>query len=248
MEIDSYNNLFETEQNHWWYIARRKILTEIIHHYKLPADARLLEFGSGTGGNLEMLSSFGTLDAIEMSLEAITLTKERFGSRFQIWKGSLPDDLPQINQQYDLICFFDVLEHIKEDTASLSSIHTLLKQNGRVLITVPAYSWLWSVQDKVLHHQRRYNKKTLVNAIPQHLYEIEKISYFNTLLFPLAVIARMKDILLKSQVATGTKPPGIFINNALEKIFSFEKNLVNRCVLPFGLSLYVTLKKINSHA
>ena len=141
----------------------------------------------------------------------------------------------------------DVLEHIKEDKAALASIHPLLKENGHVLVTVPAYPWLWSIQDTVHHHQRRYNKKSLLDTVPSNLYEVQKISFYNTSLFPLAAIARAKDILLMSKAPTGADIPGKFINSLLKNLFSFEKHLVNRSTLPFGLSLYLVLKKRVDH-
>lgn len=243
MKAEVYQNLFEVEQKHWWYVARREILNEIIRYFNLPSNASLLELGSGTGGNLEMLSQWGKLDAIEMSQQAITLTHERFNNRFRIWQGYLPDHLPSINKTYDLICMLDVLEHIKHDRESLVKIHSLLKKDGRILITVPAYSWLWSIQDTIHQHYRRYSKKLLKNTIPLDLYHIDRISFYNTLLFPMALIARTKDKIFKSKKPTGEDTPTDFINNTLKSIFSFEKNLVNKVLLPFGLSLYLVIRK-----
>jgi SAM-dependent methyltransferase len=246
MNPDAYLEMAKTESRHWWFSARRVLLSTIISGMKLPSDARILEIGSGTGGNLEMLSGFGRVSAIEMNATARSIAKEKTGDRFDIHEGFCPTSIPFSDDKFDLICLFDVLEHIEEDVASLAAIKKLLAPGGRVLITVPAYQWLWSPHDEFLHHKRRYSAPVLRKRILTAGLQIERMSYFNTLLFPLAVAVRFKDRLFTASSASGTGIPPAPLNAFLYKIFSTERYLVRMSSLPFGVSLFAVLHSTSS--
>jgi SAM-dependent methyltransferase len=112
MSPDAYLQMAETEAEHWWFRGRRDVLRSILRRLALPSRARVLEVGSGTGGNLEMLAEFGSVSGIEMDETARRLTAKSTGERFDIRAGRCPDDLPFDGERFDLICFFDCLEHI----------------------------------------------------------------------------------------------------------------------------------------
>src|SRR4029077_81559 len=132
-----------------------------ISRLKLPPKPRILEIGSGTGGNLVMLSSFGQVSAVEMDASARSIALQKTDGRFDIRAGFCPGGIPFANEKFDLICLFDVLEHIEEDIATLVAVKGLLASGGRVLMTVPAQQWLWSAHDEFLHHKRRYAAREL---------------------------------------------------------------------------------------
>jgi SAM-dependent methyltransferase len=238
----AYREMEQTEEVHWWFCARRTILSKIIKGLNLPHLARILEIGCGTGGNLEMLSRFGTVSAIEMDATAIEMANKKTKNRYDIKNGYCPDVLPATNTRFDLICLFDVLEHIEEDTKTLQLLSKLLEKKGRILLTVPAYEWLFGPHDVLLHHKRRYNAKLLRERVTSSGLKMTKLSYFNTILFPLALITRCKDKLLRSTNATGTKPPKPFLNFILKKIFECERFLLEKINLPFGVSLLCILE------
>jgi len=137
------------------------------------------------------------------------------------------------------------LEHIEKDAETLISLKRLLKKNGRILITVPAYQWLYGSHDEFLHHKRRYSAKVLREKFVTSGLQPLKISYFNTILFPLAAAVRLKDKLLGNQSATGTSVPPALINILLTAIFSSERFLVKHFNLPFGVSLLCVLEVRN---
>ena len=242
MNPDAYLEMADTEARHWWFTGRRVILSDLIGTFELPANTRILEIGSGTGGNLQMLSSFGQVSALEMDATARSIASEKTGGRFDIRAGYCPTDIPFAGEKFDLICLFDVLEHIDEDVDTLIALKGLLAKEGRVLVTVPAYCWLWSAHDKFLHHKRRYSTDELRQKVADAGYEITKFSYFNTVLFPLAVIVRLKDRLMGNTSASGTGIPPALINQLFAGLFGIERLLLRKFNLPFGVSLMCVLQ------
>ncbi|MFK7944645.1 MAG: class I SAM-dependent methyltransferase [Paracoccaceae bacterium] len=241
MDRAVYARMGAAEAEHWWFRGRRAVLeTLIARNCALPANARLLEAGCGTGGNLAMLARHGQLDAFEYDADA----RQEAASKgiVQIAAGALPDDVTAADGVYDLIALFDVLEHIEEDRASLMTLGTKLASKGHMLISVPAMPWLWSRHDEIHHHKRRYTKGSLRAVIAEAGLTVEAIGYFNTLLFPLAVAQRMVQRLTGHE-APADAIPAPWLNSALGAIFRAERHLVGRLPMPAGLSLYAIVTR-----
>lgn len=236
MERVVYDRMAELDQLHWWYRARREVIAALIRRHALPPrDGTLLEVGCGTGHNLPMLATFGTVDAIEIDDAARAMAEKRLGRPVH---GSRLPELPGIAEgHYDLIGAFDVIEHIADDTAAVASLARRLKPGGKLVVTVPAHQWMWSAHDVVNHHQRRYSKAGLKRLIDGSPLRLERIGYLNSLLFPLAVGARFAGKIAGKDSSDDTLPPGP-VNWAFEKIFGLERYLVGRLPLPPGLSLF----------
>ncbi|QUN29114.1 methyltransferase domain-containing protein [Cupriavidus sp. KK10] len=242
MSPDAYLEMAETEACHWWFRGRREIVGTILSGLALPRDASILEIGAGTGGNLEMLSRFGNVSAVEMDGTALRLAREKTLGAYDIRSGRCPDDMPFPEHSFDLVCLLDCLEHIADDAGALDCTARMLKAGGAALITVPAYQWLWSSHDVFLHHQRRYSKRSLHALVTRCHMRVERMSYFNTLLFPLAVAARISDRLSGSQKATGAGLPPQPVNQALHRMFSTERHWLAHGSLPFGISLMAIVR------
>jgi len=242
MNPAAYLEMAKTESRHWWFMGRRTILATLIERLVLPQNSQILEVGCGTGGNLQMLKKFGEVCALEMDANARAIATNRTNNLYDIRPGYCPDGLPFNDQCFSLICMFDVLEHIEQDTETLVALKQLLTKNGRILLTVPAYQWLSGPHDEFLHHKRRYSANQLRKKIVTAGLNPVKISYFNTILFPLAVIVRLKDKLLGNPSATGTSVPPVPINNLFRILFSAERFLLKRFNLPFGVSLLCVLE------
>ncbi len=239
MERVVYDRMAELDTQHWWYRARREILATLIRRrISLPENARILEIGCGTGHNFEMLGRFGHVDAIEVDDEARALSGRRLGR--EVGSSPLPE-LPGIPEHhYHLIALLDVLEHIEEDRASLASIKRKLAPGGRVLLTVPANQWMWSAHDAAHHHHRRYSKAGLRRVIEEAGLKVETLSYFNSLLFPVAAVARIAGK-ITGKTESDDAMPAQPVNAVLEKVFGFERHLVGRVPLPAGVSLVAIL-------
>jgi SAM-dependent methyltransferase len=235
MERVVYQQMAELDDRHWWYRARRKILADLIRREaNLPPNARILEIGCGTGHNLAMLSGFGHVDGLELDDEAAALSEKRLG------RGILRSPLPELDgvtDDYDLIGAFDVIEHIDDDRAALDAIATKLKPGGKFIMTVPAHPWMWTAHDVANHHKRRYSKRSLRALIQGSPLKLDRIGYFNSLLFPVAVAERALSKLRGKDNGDVSLPPRP-LNAALEAVFGSERYLVGRLPLPPGLSLF----------
>ncbi|MBL0373795.1 class I SAM-dependent methyltransferase [Rhizobium sp. KVB221] len=235
MEQTAYREMAATEQAHWWFLARRKIIADTIKSFNLPPHSKILEVGAGTGGNLKLLQRFGDLSAVEMDDYARAYATQVSGVGVEY--GLLPNSLPTFPHNFQLICMFDVLEHVEKDFESLKVLATRLNPGGRILITVPAYPWMWTDHDAVLHHHRRYTRTTLSNVINRAGLQLDRLTNFNTLLFPAAIAARLVGNALGKKGSPGSSLPPRFVNSAFETIFKSEAPMLRRLNLPFGLSL-----------
>ena len=137
----------------------------------------------------------------------------------------------------------DVLEHIDDDEKSLNVLKGYANNNGKLLITVPAYQFLWSTHDEIHHHKRRYTAKYLNEIITNNGWKLEYISYFNSFLFPLAIIDRIRKIIFPLPDDNKLKIPNKIVNYIFEKIFCLESNFIGRLSFPFGLSIIAVAKK-----
>lgn len=230
-----YDRMAAHDTTHWWYRARREILSDYLSRYGgLPKDARILEIGCGTGHNLPMLARFGDVDAIEIDAAARELASERLGK--PVSDAPLPE-LPGVERgHYDLIAVLDVIEHIGDDVGALKAMASCLKPGGHILIAVPAHPWMWSAHDVVNHHQRRYTKASLDKAIRDAGLKHNGLRWFNSLLFPVAVAARLAGRLMGKDDSDDS-PPAAPLNTAFQAIFKSERHLVGRVPMTPGLSI-----------
>ena len=241
MDRAVFDRMDAQEEVHWWFRARRTIIQSVIARFiELPDNPRLMEAGCGTGGNLEMLGEFGALRAFELDDVARAAAAAKSG--LAVAPGALPGPIPFEAERFDLIGLFDVLEHVEEDQAALAALTERLSAEGRILLTVPAFQWLWSAHDEHHHHFRRYNRAQLAAVAKRAGLTVERSFYFNTLLFPVAVVLRALKRWAGSTSADDTLP-GPLLNAALHSVFAFERFFVGRVTVPVGLSLCAVLKR-----
>jgi len=236
--MDKYNYKAENILNeyHWWYVGRRKILKNILNQYiGKSRKINILEIGCGSGGNLEFLSTYGDLSAMELNDDARIHAKSK--NICKVEYGRLPNDIP-FNEKFDMICLFDVLEHIEEDDLSLQTIYEYLNEGGKVIITVPAFMILWSKHDILSHHKRRYDKPQINNMLKSKGFTVLYSSYFNFLLFPIILMIRLLERLINSSMRKNDlRQENKIINYIFKKIFTLESAFLPRNTLPFGVSI-----------
>jgi SAM-dependent methyltransferase len=171
MELAAYQSLRDSQDHHWWFVGRRRIVARLIERFvPLPAAARVLEAGCGYGGNLAMLGQLGEVHAFEFDDEA-RAHATRLAPR-PVAYGRLPDAIGFDGERFDLVAMLDVLEHIDDDVASLRSLGDRLAPGGAVLLTVPAVPWLWSEHDVIHQHKRRYTRTLLKERLHEAEFEI----------------------------------------------------------------------------
>jgi len=242
MERAVYGRIRELEQTHWWFCGRRRIIAGLLADLDLepPPSAQVLEVGCGPGGNLEMLRPFGAVRALEPDGEARDHAAARSG--LEVAQGALPDNVIFAPRSFDLICAFDVIEHVNDDAASVKALAELIRPPGFLVATVPAYGWMWSLHDEAHHHKRRYGRKGFEALFEAAGLTVIRASHFNTLLFPLVLLVRIAKRLLGTAREDDRMPPA-WLNRILGKVFAAERGWVRGVGLPFGLSIVVIARK-----
>lgn len=239
MDRAVFDRMAEQDRTHWWFTARRKILSDlIVRSVSLPRRPRILEVGCGTGHNFDMLRHFGQLDALEIDAPAREIASIRLGHR--VGDSPLPMLAGVPDGRYDLVALLDVLEHVEDDVAALRGIARVLAPDGRILLTVPANPWMWGGHDVAHHHHRRYTAASLREAAANAGFVVSLMSHFNSLLFPLAVAARIAGKLAGKKTGHDAMPSPL-INGIFAKAFGLERHLVGRVPLPYGVSLVAIL-------
>ena len=243
METKLYQEMYCVENQHWWFRARRSIISSLILKY-LP-QGKILDVGCGTGFVLEALKTQYEVWGIDISKIAIQFCQEK--GLTQVTQGVLDKNtLPE--HYFDLIMFLDMIEHLEHDLSALTQAKHYLKSQGQLLITVPAYQFLWSAHDEIHHHKRRYTKKQLTELLQQAGYEVIFSSYFNTFLFPLIAIARLIGNFLNRHQTSDVSLPTALVNQSLYQIFEWEKNLLPSLSFPFGVSIICLARNSTNHA
>jgi SAM-dependent methyltransferase len=232
----------EEDRAHWWFLGRRAvILAEMAR--RLPAGrVRLAELGCGSGGILEALGRFGTAVGVEMD----PVLRERARERgLDVRAGALPDAIPLELGRWDVVCLFDVLEHVADEAGVLAACRRLLAPGGRLFVTVPAYAWLWSRHDELLGHRRRYTARGLRQVTERAGFAVERLTYFTTLLAPPIVAVRLARAVLRRPGHDLTRPRPR-LNRVLAACFSAEARLLGWMSPPFGISILLAARRADS--
>ena len=241
MEDQLYQSFFDVEMRHWWFVARRGIILDSIEStLHLNPRSKILDVGCGVGGMLVSLSERYEAYGTDTSALAIEFCRKRG------LKNAFECDLkgfPLANIEFDLIMLLDVIEHVDDDQALLREAFQRLKKGGFVLVTVPAYQFLWTRHDDVNHHKRRYTGSRLRGVLSESGFQVDRLSYFNTLLFPLAFVTRLLHKVLRSNTQSELSIPPFPLNDVLRSIFSLERPLLRRFSFWFGLSILAIARK-----
>lgn len=232
MDISLYRDFYNLEEKHWWFVARRKIIFSVLDRY-LPDKKRLtiLDVGCGTGSTLKELEKLGYAIGVDISEEAVKFCKLR-GCK-NVHKVNQKEGLFFKDSTFGLITALDIIEHIDDDCAALAEYYRIIRKGGILLVTVPAYDFLWGPHDEVNDHRRRYIAKELRNKVEKAGFTIKKMTYFDTFLFPFLVLARTghrvsKMINSRYKSHSDLKMRRPWINCLLKIIFSLEDPLLKK--------------------
>jgi SAM-dependent methyltransferase len=242
MDRDYELQTHRAEDRHWWYRGRREVIERVIADLKLPARARILDAGCGSGRNMIELVRHGTVSGVELSGPSVEVARARGAG--EVIAGSVLD-MPFDSDSFDLSVCLDVIEHLDDDVGALRELRRVLAPGGSLLVTVPAYQWLWSGHDEVNHHHRRYTRRSLQRVAEQAGWEQVRTTYFNSLLLPLAILLRVLDRFSRKTTESSLDlwvPPRP-LNWLLERPLALEAALIGRGGrIPAGLSLLAVFR------
>ncbi len=241
MNKEYYIEYYDLEREHWWFRVRENI---IVHHLqKLSSgkkDLKILNIGAATGRTSEVLSNFGQVISLEFDEDCCDFVKKKTG--MEMVNASVLD-LPFKENDFDLVCAFDIIEHVDDDHKAVEELKRVCKNDGVIFITVPAFMMLWSHHDVVNQHCRRYVMSGLLNLFKPEPEAIIFKSYFNFLLFPPILAFRLASrVIPKSLVRKGAGSDFSVVSNRLVnaffyRIFDLERIWLKTKTFPVGVSL-----------
>ncbi len=237
---DEYRYMYEMENYHWWFVSRRNLVVYLIKKLNLSCPT-ILDVGSGTGGNLLVFSQLGQAFGVDIALKAVEFCKKR-GLKNVV--QAPVEHIKYRDKSFDIITCIDLLEHVSNPVEVLLALKRLLKDKGRIILTVPAFRILWSQHDDALCHLRRYEKDSLMRDLKEAGLKIEKINYFFLFSFlvvaPIRIMRRLLFSRYKLICDTTTLPPW-FINEFLKILFKLEIKIAEKIKVPFGTTLYAVI-------
>ncbi len=228
MDRDYELQTHRAEDRHWWYRGRRTVIEGVIDSLRLPARARILDAGCGSGRNMLELARHGTVTGVELSETSVALARERRAG--EVVAGSVLE-MPFPPDSFDL--------------AALRELRRTVAPGGALLVTVPAYPSLWSGHDEINHHYRRYTRRSLQRVAEQAGWEQVRTTYFNSLLLPMAALLRVMERLNTKTTESSLDlwvPPAP-VNWLLERPLALEAALIaHGARIPAGLSLLAVFR------
>jgi SAM-dependent methyltransferase len=240
MRAEMYRVHQEFQNTHWWFTARREIVLHLlrrdVRRGTLTPPLRVVDVGCGAGGMVPHVREFGYAIGVDASPEIVDYAQ---ASGIDVRVGRLPWEVRRAGEDpFDVVLLLDVLEHIDDDDAALRGIHAVLRPGGTLLITVPACQFLWSKHDVVNEHRRRYSRRLLAQRLTGAGFQIDKISYFNTMMFPPIAAVRLAGRLLPERepspdMAHVNEP----FNRLFHSLFAMERHFLSAFSLPIGVSL-----------
>lgn len=239
MNLREYQQMRQLEDAYWWFVGRRAIIGKLLHLFPGAArQRRLLDLGCGTGANLALLGRYGRVFGLDISPEALGLAAHR--DRRQPLAEGLANCLPFRDATFDVITALDVVEHVEDDCGALREVRRLLRADGRFILTVPAFQWLWSEHDEALGHYRRYSKTALIRTLVCAGLEPLFISFAICLpIIPTAALRLLQRFARSPRRDAKTAhiilPP--VLNRALITYLELEAFILPHMRIPFGVSL-----------
>jgi len=261
MQAHTYSIMNKVEKGHWWFAGRRRIIESFLKRLcrdvarvdgvprdnanptgngRPGASLRILDVGCGTGANLELLSQFGDAEGVDVSPEALAFCRAR---GLENVKQGEAERLPYEDSSFDLVTGLDVVEHLDDDLAGLKEMRRVLRREGRALLFVPAFMFLWGVQDDVSNHRRRYTLNGLKQVVTQAGFEVERATYVNISFFAPILLGRLLMRVTGFRPASENNLTIGFLNGVLGKIFGAERLVLRHIGFPFGVSIICVARK-----
>ena len=241
MNTAEYARMFENEDRYWWFVSRRELVMDLIRRHVATAHPVIVDIGCGTGATARALGRVGRVVGVDFSPLALEACASRGLPELLRARA---EAIPLASGSVDAIVATDILEHLDDDLAALAEFRRILKPGGQVVLTVPAYQFLWSEHDLALQHRRRYVAGQVAELAGRAGFRAVRLNYALSLLFPLALGRLLKrpnasDRPPEAQI----KPIPDWLNAALIRFQRFETAILRWMSLPWGLSVVAVLQK-----
>lgn len=252
MQAHTYSIMREVEDRHWWFVGRRKIIESFLERIRRNLNRErelggvqlsplnLLDVGCGTGANLELLARFGEAEGVDVSSEALNFCRARGLTGL---KQGEAENLPYDDASFDLVTGLDVVEHLDDDAAGLQEMRRVLRRGGYALLFVPAFMFLWGVQDEVSHHRRRYTLRELKRKVREAGLTVERATYANMTFFLPILFGRLLMRLTGLRPASENNINVGALNGLLGCVLGTESWWLRKMNLPFGVSIICVARR-----
>ncbi len=240
MVAEAYALMNSLEDRHWWFLGRRELIVRVVRRYT-PAGGRILDYGAGTAFIAKGLRDAGyEVTAADVNDAALRACKAAGFATIDLRREAVPAE------GADGVVLADVLEHSDREKDVLEPAIRSLSARGRVIVTAPAIEFLWSGEDYVSHHRRRYTASRLRGALEDAGLRVCWCQYFNTALFPLIAAAILWKRLMRPRdmYRSNMTPVHPMLNRVLYRIFSAESRLAGRIGFPIGASLLAVAERV----
>jgi SAM-dependent methyltransferase len=233
MEKEEYQKMYDIEEENWWFSSKRRMVGAFLK--KCARKDVLLDVGCGTGSTLQALGrGFEKAIGCDASKEALMFSRKR---GLKLLLRSNAEELPLKDGSVDALLALDLIEHVEDDSAAMAEFCRVLKKGGSLFLTAPAFGFLWSAKDAVLHHKRRYKKEELKRLLLKNGFEIRKLSYWNFAAFHPVLLSKALGR-SRPDAETGEIP-----NKILKGVLSVENFLLKRMNFPYGVSVFAEARK-----
>lgn len=245
MEAHEYETMFSVEDRHWWYVGMRRITSQLVtRYYPGRTGLCILDAGCGTGAMIDELTRFGTVTGCDLSATALEYCRRRGLSRLS--RASVVR-LPFRDETFDLVTSFEVVSHrgVGDCEGALIEFRRVLKPGGRLLLRLPAYAWLYSRHDEAVHTGRRFTAGEVRRALEASRFIVQKLSYANTLMFPLALVKRVAGGIAprRRTARSELRPNPAWQDRLLGRVLAAEASWIAHHSFPFGLSVLAVGEK-----
>ncbi len=244
MQASEIERLAHFEEWYWWHRARQTIVTRLLDRYAPGQRARVLDVGCGAGATSKVAAGNGRLLGVDLGADAVVAARGRGIEVAQMDATALGTQ----EGAFDLAIALDMLEHVPDDAAAARELLRALRPGGSLLVTVPAYQWLWSSHDVALGHQRRYTRGRLERLLTAQGFEVPVCSYIMTAVLPAAVALRLRERLPGRRPPVEASESGYipipgWLNSTLAWLVGLDGHLAGRVPLPGGLSVVAIARR-----
>ena len=241
MEDFAYQDDYDVEERHWWFRSRRSVIWALVDRAGLPPSPRILDAGCGAGRNIVEFGRLGPAEGVDHSSQAVEFCRRRGLSEV---RQAPIEDLPYEDGRFDLVLATDVVEHLRDEGPALQELRRVTAPDGRLILTVPAYGWLWSTHDTAYHHFRRYTKRLLAERARSNGWEpVVGTYFFSSLLPPVAAVRMLQRVRRTGTNGNGHGRSDLHLSPAaLDRLLAMpgraEAGLIRRgASLPAGVSV-----------